>query len=183
LTTAIHIASATAVKEKYPDYVAVALRSRAADIAALDAQVVALRNAVLSQAAMTPAQIDLLITRIDGLLADPNVSDHAALQQIKAGLVRAKGAATSGSAAVEVLRQSLYSEVDRIVRDYQVLILEYAQYVPIQQLQNVIPVATRSEILKRVNPLDVAIQDTALVQNGANIRTTFGLPAPGVVAK
>lgn len=178
LATSIHITSAMAVREKYPQVIRERLIRRAEDIRHLNAQVVALRNAVIAQSSMTPAQIGEMIGRIDRLLLDLPEAERAPLRQIRVALVRVQAAATGANDAVEVLREQLYSDVDRMVRDYQALILEYAQYVPVATLTSMIEEPTRAAIRERIHPADVVIHDQTLGQQGAALRRAFGLPTP-----
>jgi hypothetical protein len=175
LATAIHIISADTIVAKYPNIVRELLLTRAQDIATADQRTFDIRNLVLATSTMTPAQVDLLISRIDVLLADSSVQHQDALTLIRDQLVNARNSAQATSSAITVLRANFQTDLDRIVKEYQMYILEYAQYVTDEQLKALLNGAQRQAISTRLSPADVLISKDALSGRGQLLQTAFGL--------
>lgn len=178
LWTAIHVLSAMAVERNYPSHIREQFLLRARDVAGLEKSTFDLRNAILDQSELTSGQIDLLIARIDGLLGSASGSDEAALKEIRRELVDARKAVASSGNSLRVFSENFFSEVDRVVRDYQTLALELAQYVLPADLVTLVPADTRARINEILSPRDVIVPDEALGGKGAGIRDALGLPAP-----
>ena len=176
--TAIHIISAQSVVARYPDVVHEFLVSRAQDIANADQHVIDIRNTIIASSTMTPAQIDLLLARIDILLADSSTGNRQELSTIRAELLREKQAVTDTSENIQLLHDHFTTDLDRIIKEYQALILEYAQYVTDAQLANTLVPAVRASIFARVAPADVLILPSALANRGNLLRNSFGLTGP-----
>jgi hypothetical protein len=180
LYTAIHILSAKAIRAKYPDVVLERLRNRAIDIAGIHEETIALRNAAIAANGETADQVDVIIARMDELLADKDLpqSQKDILLPMRQELVDARDNAKATSSTVQIFRDKFNSEIDRITADYQMLILEYAQYIPFDKLKGVLDDNSVEQIHERVAPSDVFIKDGDLSGHGAAIREAFGLPSP-----
>jgi hypothetical protein len=175
--TAIRVISARAVVAKYPDVVKELLRSRAADIAKANEEVMALRKVAIANGISTPEDAQLAVARLDKLLAAPDISQRDTIIVLRNELERAASAAKERNEAMNLLKEHLISAVDAQVADYQMLVVEYAQYVPNDELLNTLPENTRVAIMRRVSPKDVIITDSFLDGRGGPIRAAFGLPS------
>jgi hypothetical protein len=178
LASTIAALSVEAWHANYPTIVLALLRQQADVIANLDVKVRAVQNAVLAQAAYTPAQIDALIAQINVLLNAPDTGDTSVLYLIKAELVRMGASAQATGTAVNELRNSLFTDADLNVELYQALVLEYHQYVPSSKLAQAIGIEARQAIAARVSGREVLINDTSADGNGRVLRANFGLPDP-----
>ena len=126
-TTAIHVVSAEAVKQKYPDVVLALLTAQAKIISTASDQVLALRKLAVANTLSTPDEANITIARIDKLLKDPHVTQRDTLTTIRNELVRARDAAIGQHTAVDVIQANLGSAIDLAIASYQTLVLEYAQ--------------------------------------------------------
>jgi len=178
LHSAAHILSAMAVLRRFPDHVKELLLSRAHDIQSADERVAQIRNLVIAVDALTPEQIDLLLVRIDLLLAEPGLMNRPSLTLIRDELVRARTAAAETATAVNLLRERFKGDIDRIAADFQNLILEYAQYVTNEELEDLLDPTARESIRARLSPKDIVIRDEMLSGRGAAVRHLTGLPEP-----
>lgn len=178
LATAMHVLSARAVDRNYPSSVQEALRRRALDVASLDKQTLELRDAILAHSELTAGDIDLLIARVDQLLATAPASATPTLRQIRNQLASARASLQNTSDTLQIFSERFFSDIDRIVRDYQVLILELAQYVPVDDLDKVLSANVRNDILDRLKASNTVIYDSTGGGRGAKIRAAFGLPQP-----
>lgn len=178
LATAIHVLSAMAVDKNYPSHIRDRLQLRAQDVAALNRATLELRDAILSQSELTKGDIDLLIARVDALQQAASGTDKTALDQMKSELVAARDSVINSGAALRVFSENFFSDVDRVVRDYQTLGLELAQYVLPGDLDKVVPDETRNSISNTISQRDVIIKDSALEGQGDAVRTALGLPSP-----
>lgn len=178
LHTQARMISANAIKQKYADIARALLVSRAQDLRALDAQVLAVRKLVIAGASLSQDDVDVTITRIDALLADPNTANRDTLTKIRQELVRARDAVGQAGGAISVVQANLISSVDAQIADYQTLVLEYAQYVDSDTLSSAIPADAKAVINAGLSPSDVQIADSVLGGRGASIRAASGLPNP-----
>jgi hypothetical protein len=179
LTTAIHITSALAVKERYHDAVMLLLRQRAQDLQNIEDQVVQIRNLALAGAALTPDRIDLILARVNQLMADPAFAAYRdTLELMERELIRARDSAAGATGTIEVLRDHFSKQINDQIAEYQLLILEYAQFVTDKDLENTITPGSRAILRSRLVPSDVFIFDNALGGRGSMLRTLFGLPSP-----
>lgn len=178
LATAIRVHSLETYRVRYAAVVLELLKIRARDLANMEMRVIELRNAVFAQSQLSADEIDLLITRANGLIAIASSAERPALEQIRDGLQRARNSVAQSHVAVRVLRENFYSNVDAIIRDYQGLILEYAQYARPAEYQGMLDSADRAKILERVDARDVLIDNNMAGSSGAALRAAFGLPNP-----
>jgi len=178
LHTQARMISANAIKQKYADIARALLVSRAQDLGALDAQVLAVRRLVIANASLSPDDVDVTIARIDALLADPTTASRDTLTKIRQELVRARDAVGQAGGAISVVQANLISSVDAQIADYQTLVLEYAQYVDSDTLSSAIPANAKARINAGLSPNDVHIADSVLGGRGASIRAASGLPNP-----
>jgi hypothetical protein len=111
-------------------------------------------------------------------MAEPGITFRDILVLIRDELMRARTAVEGTSGAVQILRERFFSEIDRIVGEYQALILEYAQYVTLDDLEHTISQDERQAVARRLSPRDVIVRDSVLGGRGKSLRLFFGLPDP-----
>jgi ankyrin repeat protein len=162
----------------YRRNVLTALRTQAQAIVNLDNRVTDLRNLVIAAAALTPDEIRSALQQINALLANPSTGNRSTLLAVQSALNDALPAAINVGTAVAHLSVDTFDDVDRILEDYQALVLEYAQYVPVQSLDGTLDAASLAAIKARLDPHDVSVPDKALSGHGKAIRSAFGLPDP-----
>lgn len=177
LATAVHQLSAKLVRARVPVHVQDKLRSRAIDLVQLDGRLVELHR-VLYANVVTPADLDQALVRIQQLLPQLAPDQRARLQVVRDQVAATRASVGNTTAGITVLQGSFHTEVERVAREYQALILEYAQYVSDDALEAVVRPADRAWISQRLLARDVVIPDEALGGRGARLRTLFGLPAP-----
>lgn len=177
LDAAIRVRSADAALA-YPEGIANDLRRRLVDIAAIDQNLVALHGALNADGILTAEEVEVQIAWIKARLSGCAAGGCLDLRNTLAMLERARAALSASSNAVHILLGQFEDEIDRQVRDYQSLILEYAQFVDPATLANMVPPKTRDIIRAKLSPRDTLIPDQAAGQNGAALRAQFGLPDP-----
>jgi ankyrin repeat protein len=183
LATARHVLSARAVERNYPSHVREWLRSRAVEIASLDKQTLELRDAILSQSELTAGDLDLLVARVDQLMATAPASAKTSLQQIRDQLALARTGLQNSTDKLRIFSERFFTDIDPIVRDYQALILELAQYIPVDDLGSVLTATVRNDIASRLKASNSVIDDSTRGGQGAKIRAAFGLPKPRTATK
>ncbi len=178
LTTAIHILSAEAVKAGYQNNVKDLLLQSAQYLLDIDDISANIRNQVIASTEITVSDVEALIKRIEIILADPNLpkSDDGLLDSIRTELLRARDAAGSDAKTVYLLRGHFKGSIDRQLRDYQLNILEYAQYVTPQELSELQGTNIKNQIATKFSPSDIVISDDVLNGKGFAIRQAAGLP-------
>jgi hypothetical protein len=179
LATAVHALSASAVQEKYPQVVRQLLQTEAQAIAAADNLGRDIRDLIVANDMLTPEQITTFKERINIALETAPPELKPQLERIKAEIELEERAATQLESAVRVLRDNFETDLDRMIAEYQSLVLEYAQYIPASELaaQSPVPAPTRARLANVLRPADVMIGDAALGGRGAAIRAAFGVTA------
>lgn len=177
LATAIHLLSAKLVTARTVPFLVQTLKMRAADIVQMDSRLVDLHR-VLYANTVTPADLDLAIQRIDLLLPQLGPEARARLNTVREQIVAVRTSAGPVSTELTILNGTFSDDLRRLVREYQALILELAQYLPNSELQSLVSSSDRAWIESRLQASDVVLDDNSAGERGASLRTMFGLPAP-----
>lgn len=178
LHTALHIASAKAVEARYDETAENNLSRLIPILVALDVRVVALHRALTADSSLTADEIDVQLAVLDDLLRGCGPADCAERRATRELLGRARATLSTSSSALSTLLGQFQTEVDRLSRDYQSLILEAAAYVDRATMATWLADATRNQIKSKLTARDVFIRDTAAAGKGKELRLLFGLPDP-----
>ncbi|MBK9767014.1 MAG: hypothetical protein IPP63_08310 [Chloracidobacterium sp.] len=176
LMTSVHLSSLLLVKYQYYQHIREALIARAQALMAIDLRVLDLRNLIIEQNGFAEEDFDLQIAQIDAL-NDLSLVEEEALNEVRAELIRAKEANSATSNALKIFRDNFYDQVDEIILEYQMLILEFAQYVDLADLleRSNLGDATIQDISSRIALHDIIIKDSDFNNRGMAIRQSFSL--------
>lgn len=183
LATLIHILSAEAVQRQYLQEVKGRLHDVANDIIGDDSSVCAITHAIVENDTIAPQEFDLTIAKIDDLISKTTPGQRQELSEVRKQLEDAKEAATKTGSAIQILRDKFNTELGRKIAEYQGLVLEFAQYVPVESLMetSAINPNERDTVSRHVQGCDMIITDRAFDGQGSAIRTAFGLLSPNAV--
>ena len=178
LAVATQLLTAKLEAAKVPAHLEEILRTQADYLVSLDERLVELHQ-LLNVTLLTPQDLHQSIVRINLLLPQVSPKAREELVTLKQQVEAARDSVANSSIALDTLRGGFSTDVQRFAREYQSLILEYAQYVPNEKLAAIVEEEERRWIGKRLQPSDVLISDDAVGGRGAELRRLFGLPAPG----
>lgn len=169
--------SARMLEANYPLVVKQLLLTRASDIARLKKSIATFRGLLQAQLTFPAERLKLLIDTLDEL-AKASLSDgeRASLETVRTGLEDALASALDTGASVEIASDSYFSEVDRLVFEYQALGLECIQFVAAGKEEGCAPPDdVREAVRDRVTAADVWLSDAQFDGRGAAIRRALGL--------
>lgn len=176
LTTSIREHSATLSYRPYRDVVNQLFLTRAADVLALDRQVLELRKVMQAQLTFPEQDLQLLIDTLDSIgTGDAALGEQ--LRQVRDALVEARETAIETGAATGIALDGLFSNVDRILGEYQSLGLELAQFVPVAELEASLPSPlAKRELAARLASEITWLPNEAFGGRGLEIRRALALP-------
>jgi ankyrin repeat protein len=169
--------SALAVQKNYLGVVRELCRHYAAEVARLPLAEANLRKLLASRLSFTTEDLKLLIQDLNTKIAEAPKSHRLTLESIRNALAKAKDAAQVQDKAIEVVREGLFESFDRLIFEYQGLILELAQFEGLKDLPKKLPVTAeqRAAIRARISASDVFIADDSFGGKGAQMRQALGL--------
>jgi hypothetical protein len=139
IETASHILSARC-RSLYYNHVLEQVRSFGNLVAGAKTEIRDLRDAIVKEdATLTPNEYNVWIKRLTDLItniSNPNDPVRMELESLTKALQRDKDASGSASDAIHVFRDQFELDVDRLIRQYEEVILELAAYVPIKQIRD-----------------------------------------------
>lgn len=174
--------SALAIDARYKDLVKELFKEKAFSLVSANRQLVNLRKLMQEQILFGAEDLNLLIAQVDALAKTepPALREH--LTKIRKVLEDAKCSYEATNKAVEVLKEGLFEDTERLIFEYQGLGLELAQYLTPEEIESgsgvPLTVDMRREISSRIAKSDVWLKDEAFGNHGAVIRTALGLPPP-----
>jgi len=177
LAAVIRELSARASGENYELVVRQLFQLRAQDLIALDQRVLDLRAVLQSQLSFPAADVQMVLKTVDALVkSDPKLA--SILLPVRYALKASLDASKDGQAATGKAIENLFSDVDRVVFEYQGFGLELAQFMSVEQLEaeGMLSAAQRTEIGKRLTGTETWVQDTAFDGHGAQIKHALALP-------
>lgn len=178
LATSARLLSSKMKVIRYDEVVLQLFTQRANDVRRLDRRVLDLRKLVQAHVEYPPEEIDLMLQKVDALLASADPVQKLPLQSVQDALEKSKRAALATGAAATVATDSYFAEIDRTVSDYQALGLELAQYISPEALQAHSPLSSeeRADLSTRIASTDVLVTNASFAGRGALVKRALGLP-------
>jgi ankyrin repeat protein len=177
VAAAIRELSSRAAVENYELVVRELFHLRAQDLVALDQRVLDLRAVLQSQLSFPSADVQLVIKTVDDLVkTDPNLA--SILIPVRDALKASLDASKDGQAATGKAIENLFSDVDRVVFEYQGFGLEVAQFMSAELIESegLLTATQRTEIGKRLTGSDSWVQDNSFDGQGVKIKHALAFP-------